>query len=127
VVERKNRTIVGAIGVMLHDQSLPFFLWAEAYNTDVYLQNMSPHRVLGSKTPKEVFISKKPKVGHIRIFGCLTYSHVLEERRTKLESIAEKGILVGYSETNRVYCIYLPAQRKIVLRRDLIFEEVSRG
>ena len=28
VVERKNRSIVGAARAMLHDQGLPFFLWA---------------------------------------------------------------------------------------------------
>jgi transposase InsO family protein len=46
VVERKNRAIVGAVRAMLHDQRLPLFLWAEACNTAVYLQNMSPHKVL---------------------------------------------------------------------------------
>ena len=99
VAERKNRSIVGAVRSMLHDQSLPFFLWAEACSTVVYLQNRSPHRVLGSKTPEEVFMGKKPDVSRFRIFGGVTYSHVPEEKRTKLEPTAEKGIFVGYSET----------------------------
>ena len=30
VVERKNRTIVGAARTMLHDQGLPIHLWVEA-------------------------------------------------------------------------------------------------
>ena len=29
VAKTKNRSIVGAARAMLHDQSLPFFLWAE--------------------------------------------------------------------------------------------------
>jgi len=37
VVERKNRTIVGAAWAMLHDQGLPLHLWAKACNTMVYL------------------------------------------------------------------------------------------
>ena len=37
VAERKNRSIVGVAQAMLHDQSLPFFLWAEACSTAVYL------------------------------------------------------------------------------------------
>lgn len=81
------------------------FLWAKVCNTIVYIQNMSPHRVLGSKTPEEAFIGRKPEIGHLRIFGCLTYSHVPLEKRTKLEPIAEKGILVGYSETSKAYRI----------------------
>ena len=41
----------------------------------------------------------------------------------KLEPTTKKGILVCYSETSRAYCIYIPAQRKVVQRRDLRFEE----
>ena len=55
VAERKNRSIRGAAKAMLHDQGLPLFLWAEACNTDVYLQNRSPHRALGHMTSEEAF------------------------------------------------------------------------
>jgi transposase InsO family protein len=55
VVERKNRVIVGAARAMLHDQGLPLFLSAEACYTAVYLQNMSPHRAVGDKTPEETW------------------------------------------------------------------------
>ena len=58
-----------------------------------------------------------------RIFGCLTYSHVPSEKRTKLEPTAEKGIFVGYDETSKAFRIYLPSQRKVVVRRDVKFEE----
>jgi len=84
VVERKIRVIVGAAKSMLHDQDLPMFLWVEACNTVVYIQNMGPYRALGNKTLKEAFTGKKLEVGHFRIFGCLTYSHVPSEKRTKL-------------------------------------------
>jgi hypothetical protein len=123
VSERKNRSIVGATKAMLHDQDLPMFLWAEACNTAVYLQNKSPHKVLGRMTPEEAFTGKRPEIGHIRIFGCLVYCHVPTERRTKLEPTAEKGILVGYSETSKAYRVYIPALRRTVVRRDVRFEE----
>jgi transposase InsO family protein len=55
VVKRKNRSIVGAAKVMIHDQDLPMFLWVEAYNTILYVKNMSPHKVLEDKTPEEAF------------------------------------------------------------------------
>ena len=64
VAERKNRSIIGAARAMLHDQSLPFFLWAKACSTVVYLQNKSPHRVVGNMTPAECFTGKKPEVSH---------------------------------------------------------------
>jgi transposase InsO family protein len=89
----------------------------------VYIQNKSPHRVLGRKTPEEVFTGKKLEIGHFRIFGCLVYCHVPLEKRTKLEATTEKGIFVGYSENSKAYRVYIPALRKTVVRRDVKFEE----
>jgi hypothetical protein len=123
VSERKNRAIVGAAKAMLHDQDLPKFLWAEACNIVVYLQNRSPHRVLGNVTPEEAFTGKKPDISHLRIFGCVVYCHIPAEKRTKLDPTTEKGILVGYSETSKAYRVYIPSTRKTVERRDIKFEE----
>jgi hypothetical protein len=123
VAERKNRAITGAARSMLHDQSLPLYLWAEACGTAVYLQNRSPHRILGKMTPEEAFTGRRPDVEHIRIFGCSTFSHVPSERRTKLDPTAQQGILVGYSEVSKAYRIYIPPLRKVVVSRDVRFEE----
>ena len=89
----------------------------------MYSQNRSPHKVLESKTSKEAYSRKKPEVGHFKIFGCLTYSHVPLEKRTKLEPTAEKGIFVGYDEISKAYRIYIPTRKQTVVRRDVKFEE----
>ena len=123
VVERNNLSIVGAGRAMLYGQSLPLFLWAEAYSTVVYVLNKSLHRALGCETPKEMFAGKVPEIGHFRIFGFLTYSHVPSKKRTKLEAIGEHGIFVGYDETLKAFRIYLPSERKVVVRREVKFEE----
>ena len=123
MAERKNRSIVGAARTMLHDQSLPFFLWAEACSTVVYLQNRSPHRAVGNKTPEESFTGKKPEVSHFRIFGCPTFSHDPSEKMTKLEPTIDRGIFVGYDETSNAFRIYLPTPRKVVVRREVRFKE----
>lgn len=39
VAERKNRTIVEVARAMMYDQDMPKFLWAEACNTTIYVQN----------------------------------------------------------------------------------------
>jgi hypothetical protein len=71
---------------------------------------------LGDKTPKEAFTGVKPKVGHLRIFGCPVYIHEPEEKRTK-------GMFVGYNETSEAYKIFIPAQQRTVVSRDVKFEE----
>ena len=64
-----------------------------------------------------------PEIGHFWIFGCLTYSHFPSEKRTKLEAIGERGIFVGFDETSKAFRIYLPTQRKVVVRREGKFKE----
>jgi hypothetical protein len=59
--------------------------------------------VIGIKTPKEDFTGRNLDIGHFRIFGCLTYSHVPSEKRMNLDTTIEKGILVGYNETSKAY------------------------
>jgi hypothetical protein len=51
VAKRKNISIIGAARLMIHDQGLLLFLWVEAYNTIVYLQNRSPQMAVGDMTP----------------------------------------------------------------------------
>jgi hypothetical protein len=78
---------------------------------------------LGDKTPEDYFFGKNLEVGNFRIFGCLTYSHVPYEKRTNLEPTTENEIFVGYSETSNAFRICISSLRKIVVRRDVIFEE----
>jgi hypothetical protein len=88
----------------------------------MFLQNMSPHKVVGRATSEEAFTSKRHDVSHFRIFGNLVYCHVPSESRKKLEPTAVKGIFVGYSETSKAYRVYVSALRTVI-RRDVRFEE----
>ena len=46
-----------------------------------------------------------------------------KEKRTKMEPMAENGIFMGYSETSKAYQIFIPSKRRVVIRRDMKFEE----
>jgi hypothetical protein len=61
-------------------------------------------------------------LGTLGFLGAL-HIHVPSEKRTKVEPTAKRGIFVGYSETSKASCIYIPSLRKTVLRRDVRFEE----
>jgi hypothetical protein len=52
VAERKNRSIEETIKALLNDQGLSMFLWGETTMTTIYVQNISPHRILKDMTPK---------------------------------------------------------------------------
>ena len=123
VAERKNRAVFEAARAMMCDQDLPTSLWVEAVGTVVYVQNRCDHAILDQKTLEEVFTGEKPDVGHLRIFGCTVYVHVLKEKRTKMEPSGKKGIFVGYSETSKAYRIYVPGQRQVEVSRDVTFDE----
>ena len=107
--------IMGAAQAMLHDQSLPMHLWADACNTSVYVKKCCPHRVLSMSTHEEDFTGKKPDIYHLNIFSSSVYIHVTKDSRKKLELTAEVGIFVGYTEKTHNYCVYLPNSRMIVV------------
>jgi transposase InsO family protein len=80
IAERKNKTIIEATKVMIHDDNLPMILWAEASMTTMYVQNKSSHQILKNMTPEEAFTGVKPKVGHFRIFEC-QYTFIYPKRK----------------------------------------------
>ena len=60
---------------MLLDAKLPKKYWGEAVRTAVYLKNRCPTKRLKGMTPYEAWIGVKPKVKHLRVFGCDAYAH----------------------------------------------------
>ena len=112
-----------AARAMLYNQGLPKFLWGEAADIVVYVQNRCPHSALDSKSPEEVFSDKIPDVSHFRVFGCLVYFHMPKEKRSKLDASGKKGRFVGYSETSKAYTIYVPGQREVEICHDVTFDE----
>jgi hypothetical protein len=69
----------------MNNQGLSMYLWGEASMTTIYVQNISPHRILKDMTPEEAFSRNKPNVKHLRIFGCPVYIHIPKEKKKKLE------------------------------------------
>jgi hypothetical protein len=82
---------------MLNENNLPNYFWVEAVATIVYIMNQTPTTIVHGMTREEKFIGKKPDVSHLRVFGCITYVHVLDEKRSKLDPKVEKCIFIGYS------------------------------
>lgn len=81
----------------------------------------------GRLIPKQVYTGKPPQLGHLKVFGCLTYIYIFREKSGKLRLRAERRIFVGYNDVSKVYRIYNPQIRKIVVTKDVIFNESLVG
>ena len=78
-------------------------------------------------TPYEAWVGVKPKVKHLRVFGCDAYAHIPKDERGKFDSKARKCILVGYSSESKGYRLYNPEQRKLIVSRDVKFNEEQKN
>jgi hypothetical protein len=108
---------------MIYDQYLPMHIRAEVTRTVVYVQNKSPHCVLGNKTLEEMFTSENQEVSYLRIFDCPVYVRVPNEKRSKLDPSGNKGIFVGYNETSKAYTFYILGHWQIDTSRDSTLDE----
>ena len=78
-----------------------------------------------NKTPYEAWHGEKPKVDHLRVFGCDAYARVPKDERGKLDAKARKCILLGYGDTTKGYRLYYPVQDKVIHSRDVMFNEIE--
>ena len=92
----------------------------------VYACSRCPTSALDGVTPYECLIKQKPDVGNLHVFGCVSYVHIPDNQRTKLEVKSRKSIFVGYPEgTKRKEekgCkLHDPSSRKFFQIRDVVF------
>ncbi len=127
VAERANRTIMECARSMILAQGLELEFWGEAVNTAVYIKNRCPTKALDSKTPQEVWSGRKPNVSHLRVFGCKAFAHVLDEKRTKLESKSMPCVFLGYHEGTKAYHLMCVGTKRIIKSRDVVFIEGVKG
>ncbi|CAL8138407.1 unnamed protein product [Prunus armeniaca] len=108
---------------MLHEKGVPYEFWAEAINTAVYLLNRCPTKALNKVTPFEAYTGKKPGIAHLKIFGSLCHVLIPSALRHKLEENSHKCIFVGYGLCEKGYRLFDPSTRKVILSRDVTFDE----
>jgi transposase InsO family protein len=123
VAERKNRRIMNLVRSMLSEKYIPREFWPEVVNWCVLVLNRSPTLAVKDLTPEEAWSCVKPSVEYFRVFGCIGHVHIPNVKRTKLDSRSSKCVLFGVSEKTKGYRMYNPITKKIVISRDVIFEE----
>ncbi|KAI7954364.1 hypothetical protein MJO28_004764 [Puccinia striiformis f. sp. tritici] len=102
--ERGNRTTVAKLRCLLNDSNLSPKFWAEAANTAVYLENLTPCKSIDFHTPFFKWFGKSPSVAHLHPFGCEAI-YYLNRSEGKLGNRGARGIFLGYGEGHRSYRI----------------------
>lgn len=122
MAERKNRAVMNMVRCAVRKENAKEF-WAEAVKWTIYVLNRCPTLAVKDITREEAWSGVKPYVDHFRVFGCIAHAHVPDVRRTKLENKSICCVLLGVSEESKAYKLYDPISKKVVISRDVIFQE----
>lgn len=108
---------------MLKNTKLPKEFWEKVVSRATYLSNWSPNRSVWGKKSQEAWSGRKSDISHLRVFGSVTHVHIADEKISKLNEKREKFIFVGYDQSSKGYKLYNPNNNKIVINRDMVFDE----
>ena len=108
---------------MLSEKKIPKTFWPKAVNWTVHVLNRSPTLAVRNQTPEEAWSGIKPSVVYFRVFGCISHVHVPDSKRTKLDDKSLVCVLLGVSEESKAYRLYDPVSQRIIVSRDVVFEE----
>lgn len=123
VAERKNRTVMNLVRAILSEKKVPKSFWPEAVNWTNHVLNRSPTLAVKDMTPEEAWSGEKPSVKYFRVFGCVGHVHISDAKRTKLEDKSVCCVLLGFSDESKGYRMFDPVSKKIIISRDVVFEE----
>jgi hypothetical protein len=141
IAERLNQTIFNMVRAMLFHAQLPPSFWGFAALSAVRVQCKTITSPNGGWTPKTIWRYEshrlnqqtrskettaiedhKTSVKRMRVFGCNVYHHLQDQKATEPRSA--KGIFLGYVDEARGYYRIMDLQsRKVIVRRDVHFDE----
>ena len=89
----------------------------------VFIINRAPTKALKGKTPFEAWYKHKPSMSFLWIFGCISHVRKTKPVLTKLEDRSTPMVLLGYVEGTKAYRLYDPHGDKVLVSRDVVFDE----
>ncbi|KAI6702191.1 hypothetical protein NL676_011327 [Syzygium grande] len=89
----------------------------------VTITSWCPTRAVQSEILVEAWSGREPSAKQVKAFGCICYIHIPTKKRGKLDEKTEKGIFLGYSDQSKGYWVYNIRAKKLVISRDVEFDE----
>lgn len=124
--KRNNQTVMKMAKSMLHKKGLPKHFWTEVVYITVYLINMFLTKVVWNHTHFEALSGRKSSIKHLKVFSCVSYAQIPNEKRYNLDETSEKWIFVGYSSLSKGYRLYNLKTNKVIIKRDVFFDEKAK-
>jgi hypothetical protein len=84
-------------------------------------------KVVWDMTPLEKWSGRKPSVRHLKMFGCIAWAHIPNDKRKKLDAKSHACIMVGYSNESKSYRLFDLVKQEVICRRDVVFDEKTLG
>ncbi|GAV65969.1 hypothetical protein CFOL_v3_09481 [Cephalotus follicularis] len=111
--------------ILLNENSLPKYFWAEAINTSCYILNHITKRPILKKTPYELWGGRKPNIGYFHAFGCKCFIHNNGKGHVaKFNSKADEGIFLGYSTSSRTCRCFNKRTLLVEESMHVVFDEI---
>ena len=89
----------------------------------VFILNCAPTKALTGKTPFEAWHGHKPSVSFLQTFDCIGHVRKTKPILTKLEDRSTPMVFLGYAEGTKAYRLYDPRGDKVLVSRDVVFDE----
>ncbi|GJU26156.1 retrovirus-related pol polyprotein from transposon TNT 1-94 [Tanacetum coccineum] len=85
--------------------------------------NRSPTLAVRNICPEEAWSGFKPSVAYFKVFGSIAYVHIPDCKRIKLDDKSKKCVFIGVSEESKAYRLYDLVSKRIIVSRDVVFDE----
>jgi hypothetical protein len=110
---------------MMKAKKMPATFRGKAVTTAVFILNRAPTKALKGQTSFEAWHWRKPSMAFMRMFGCVGHVKTTKPGLSKLEDKSTKAVLLGYEEGSKAYRLYDPARGKVLVSRDVVFDEAA--
>jgi hypothetical protein len=120
VVKRKHRHLLDVARTLLFHMQVPKHFLGDVVLTVCHLINRMPSVVLNQDSPFSVLYPERaPFSLNPRVFGYVSFVHVLDPGCDKLSPRAHKCIFLKYSRTQKGYRCYNPKSRRYFVSVDV--------